>query len=97
MNNLLNRMGGADQPWFVENHPENKHINYLRNPIHGVKELGGVIRAMQGALPFLKPPPSWSKPTKTPPCTPQADRRSTNSSAPNARNCALSQASGTAS
>lgn len=49
MNSLLGRLkyGGWD---YVENNPENKHINYTRNPVTGVKELGEAMRAMEGVL-----------------------------------------------
>lgn len=39
-NRLMKRVHWVDaQKEFVENHPENRHINYSRNPISGVREL----------------------------------------------------------
>lgn len=39
-NRLMKRVHLDDaQKEFVENHPENRHINYMRNPISGVREL----------------------------------------------------------
>ena len=35
---------------FIENHPENKDINYARNPITGVRELGKAMSAMEPVL-----------------------------------------------
>lgn len=56
MNTLLNLFSGRDAPWFVENVPENPHINYVRNPIAGVSELGKVMKAMERALPDVAAP-----------------------------------------
>jgi esterase/lipase len=39
-NRLMKRVHLEDaRKEFVENHPENRHINYVRNPISGVREL----------------------------------------------------------
>ncbi|MFH0994278.1 MAG: alpha/beta fold hydrolase [Pseudomonadota bacterium] len=35
---------------FVENHPENPHINYLRNPISGVRELDKLMKSAENRL-----------------------------------------------
>lgn len=35
---------------FVENHPENPHINYLRNPISGMRELEKLMRSTEKRL-----------------------------------------------
>lgn len=56
MNTLLNRFSGRDAPWYVENEPENPHINYLRNPIAGVNELGKAMKAMESVLPEITAP-----------------------------------------
>ena len=49
MNSLLGRLNYGR--WdYVENNPENKHINYVRNPVTGVKELGEAMRALEGVL-----------------------------------------------
>jgi esterase/lipase len=35
---------------FVENHPENPHINYLRNPVSGVRELDKLMKSAESRL-----------------------------------------------
>ncbi len=35
---------------FVENNPENKHINYSRNPVSGIRELGKLMDDLEGRL-----------------------------------------------
>ncbi len=35
---------------FVENHPENPHINYLRNPISGMRELEKLMKSTENRL-----------------------------------------------
>jgi esterase/lipase len=49
------RLGDA-QVEFVENHPENPHINYLRNPITGVRELERFMGALEPKLGAIKVP-----------------------------------------
>jgi esterase/lipase len=41
---------------FVENKPENPHINYLRNPITGVVEVDRLMDDLEPKLPELKVP-----------------------------------------
>jgi esterase/lipase len=41
---------------FVENKPENPHINYLRNPISGVVELERLMDDLEAKLPGLRVP-----------------------------------------
>jgi len=41
---------------FVENKPENPHINYLRNPISGVREIERLMDDLEPKLPDLKVP-----------------------------------------
>ena len=41
---------------FVENKPENPHINYLRNPISGVKELERLMDDLEPKLPSIEVP-----------------------------------------
>ncbi|MFA6244006.1 MAG: alpha/beta fold hydrolase, partial [Candidatus Hydrogenedentales bacterium] len=51
MNNLAAYIKRGSTGWeFVENHPENRHINYFRNPLVGVKELGEAMDAMEPVL-----------------------------------------------
>ncbi len=35
---------------FIENHPENPHINYLRNPVSGVLELDKLMKSTENRL-----------------------------------------------
>jgi esterase/lipase len=41
---------------FVENHPENPHINYLRNPISGVCEIERFMSRLDDRLPAICTP-----------------------------------------
>ena len=41
---------------FVENHPENPHINYLRNPISGVCEIERFMSELDERLPAIRTP-----------------------------------------
>lgn len=41
---------------FVENHPENPHINYIRNPVAGVKELEYLMDDVEERLPTIEAP-----------------------------------------
>ena len=46
---------GAKIP-FVENHPENPHINYVRNPISGVREIERLMDEVEAQLPAIRTP-----------------------------------------
>jgi esterase/lipase len=41
---------------FVENHPENPHINYTRNPIAGLRELERFMDTVEPKLSNIKTP-----------------------------------------
>ncbi len=41
---------------FVPNHPDNPEINYRRNPVHGVAELGKLMKIVEQSLPDIKIP-----------------------------------------
>jgi esterase/lipase/1-acyl-sn-glycerol-3-phosphate acyltransferase len=41
---------------FVPNHPDNPEINYRRNPVHGVAELGKLMKVVEDSLPQIKIP-----------------------------------------
>jgi esterase/lipase/1-acyl-sn-glycerol-3-phosphate acyltransferase len=50
-NKLLDRVHmAAAKKEFVENHPENPHINYKRNPIRGVRELSRLMDGLDDRL-----------------------------------------------
>jgi esterase/lipase len=46
----------AAQMEFVENRPENPHINYLRNPVAGVHELERFMNALEPKLAAIEVP-----------------------------------------
>ncbi|MDZ4860028.1 MAG: alpha/beta fold hydrolase [Candidatus Hydrogenedentes bacterium] len=56
MNSLIARLKRGTGWVYIENNPENKHINYTRNPITGVRELGKAMSAMEGALKDISVP-----------------------------------------
>lgn len=71
INSLLRRMGRNNDSWeYVENSPENPHINYMRNPIHGVRELIGVMSATETALPQVRIPALVLQASKDPTVNP---------------------------
>jgi len=50
-NKLMNRVHLKDAKMeFVDNSPENPHINYLRNPISGVRELERIMNSIESKL-----------------------------------------------
>lgn len=57
LNSLLKRFGQSQFALdYVENNPENKHINYTRNPLTGVRQLTAIMHATAEALPEIKVP-----------------------------------------
>ncbi len=58
MNTLLHRvaLGTVSEYVYVENVPENPHINYTRNPLHGVRELSQAIYQCERELPQMTAP-----------------------------------------
>ncbi len=57
LNTLLKRFGGSQYAVdYVDNNPENKHINYTRNPLTGVQQLTHAMRATEQTLPAVKTP-----------------------------------------
>jgi esterase/lipase len=41
---------------FIENRPENPHINYFRNPISGIRELERLMKSLEPKLPAINVP-----------------------------------------
>jgi esterase/lipase len=41
---------------FVDNQPENPHINYFKNPISGVRELERLMSSLEPRLPEIQAP-----------------------------------------
>jgi esterase/lipase/1-acyl-sn-glycerol-3-phosphate acyltransferase len=57
LNALLRRFGRAQESWeYVDNDPENPHINYQKNPLSGVKQLVTVMSTMENLLPSVQIP-----------------------------------------
>jgi len=50
MNSLISRLKRGSGWDYIENNSENKHINYARNPLTGVRELGNAMSAMEAVL-----------------------------------------------
>lgn len=58
-NRIANRMHLEEaQKQFVENTPDNPHINYHRNPVSGVVELERLVKAVSGQLARIEVP-TW--------------------------------------
>ena len=60
---------------FVENHPENPHINYFRNPISGVRELERLMNTLEPALPDIHIPSLVIQSTRDPVVNPKGSRK----------------------
>jgi esterase/lipase len=56
MNRVLKRFGGAGRWDYVENESENPEVNYLRNPVSGVHELGRLMKSAEDELPRIESP-----------------------------------------
>jgi esterase/lipase len=60
---------------FVENRPENPHINYFRNPICGVSELGLLMESVEKKLPQIDVPALVIQADGDPIVNPKGSRR----------------------
>jgi len=60
---------------FVENKPENPHINYLRNPISGVREIERLMNDLEPKLPKLKMPALIVQSRRDPVVDPKGSRK----------------------
>ncbi|MCH7958606.1 MAG: alpha/beta fold hydrolase [Candidatus Hydrogenedentes bacterium] len=57
MTGLLKKIKGSPTGWeYVQNSPENEHINYSRNPLTGIRELGYAMAAMEDCLTHIRVP-----------------------------------------
>lgn len=57
LNAVLRRLGQSRESWeYVVNEPENRHINYERNPLRGVNELVRLMDSTERALPEVQVP-----------------------------------------
>jgi len=68
------RLNGA-QKEFVENQPENPHINYFRNPVSGVLELERLMDAVDDKLSDIRMPALVVQSLKDPVVRPSGSRR----------------------
>ena len=75
-NRLMKRMQvkGAKME-FVENHPENPHINYCRNPISGIRELERLMEFLEPKLPGITSPALIIQSQGDPLVNPKGSRR----------------------
>jgi esterase/lipase/1-acyl-sn-glycerol-3-phosphate acyltransferase len=60
---------------FVENKPENPHINYLRNPISGVREIERLMNDLEPKLPNLIMPALIVQSRRDPVVDPKGSRK----------------------
>jgi len=60
---------------FVENKPENPHINYLRNPVSGVREIERLMESLEPRLPGLKIPALVVQSQRDPIVDPRGSKR----------------------
>ena len=60
---------------FVENKPENPHINYLRNPISGVREIERLMDDLEPKLPDLMVPSLIIQSRRDPVVDPKGSRK----------------------
>jgi esterase/lipase len=60
---------------YAENKPENPHINYLRNPISGVKELERLMDNLEPKLPDIQIPALVVQSSGDPVVDPKGSRR----------------------
>lgn len=73
LNALLKRFGQSQLAWeYVENDPENKHINYTRNPLTGVRQLTAVMNATAEVLGDIEMPALVIQASKDPTVDPSS-------------------------
>lgn len=76
LNSLLKKIGQGRDGWeFVVNEPENKHINYTRNPLTGVKQLINVMDATERLLPKVTIPAFILQASRDPIVNPDSARQ----------------------
>jgi esterase/lipase len=71
LNSLLKWFGANRENWdYVENHPENRHINYVRNPLTGVTTLMAAMNDAEVCLPGIHAPALVVQASKDPTVNP---------------------------
>ena len=75
-NRIMDKAYGAGPKMeFVENKPENPHINYLRNPISGVREIERLMDDLEPKLPDLDVPALIVQSRRDPVVEPKGSRK----------------------
>jgi len=75
-NRIMDRAyGGGPKMEFVENQPENPHINYLRNPIAGVRDIERLMDDLEPKLSDLKMPALILQSRRDPVVDPKGSRK----------------------
>jgi esterase/lipase len=75
-NRIMDRAYGVGPKMeFVENKPENPHINYLRNPISGVREIQRLMDDLEPKLPDLNMPAFIVQSLRDPVVDPKGSRK----------------------
>ncbi|MFA7692652.1 MAG: hypothetical protein GX117_13945 [Candidatus Hydrogenedentes bacterium] len=73
INSILKRLGQSHYAWdFVDNDPENKHINYTRNPLTGVQQLTAVMNVTAESLLQIEIPSLVIQASKDPTVNPSS-------------------------
>lgn len=76
MSSLIKRVRRSSDLWqFVANDPENPHINYNRNPLTGVSELGELMGECEQALPKIEAPAYVIQASKDPVVAPSSGQQ----------------------
>lgn len=75
-NRLVKKVGiGGMGLEFVDNHPENPHINYHRNPIAGIRELERLMDALEPRLEKIRCPALVAQSHRDPVVNPGGSRK----------------------
>jgi esterase/lipase/1-acyl-sn-glycerol-3-phosphate acyltransferase len=76
LNSLLKKLGQGREAWeYVVNEPENRHINYERNPLKGINELVKVMNVTEESLSAVKIPTLIIQASKDPIVNPDSGRQ----------------------
>lgn len=76
LNALLKKLGQGREAWeYVVNEPENRHINYERNPLKGINELVQVMNATEECLSSVTIPTMIIQASKDPIVSPESGRQ----------------------
>ncbi len=74
-NRLMNMVNiGSIKKEFVENKPETPELNYLRNPISGVREIELLMEALESELPLIHTPAMVAQSQRDPVVDPRGSK-----------------------